>query len=166
MRLVVLSSLVVALALACVTFAVADKRAEQQIRAEYNKTVQYTLQKNIEGLLRQMTPDFLYKTREGQVLNKQTVELLMRQDFARIRQVLLRTTQIQRIQFEGNNQARVVTTERTVFTTPDERGNLRKTEIRATTRDTWVKTPQGWRVRMTEVLNEQRLVDGKPLPSR
>ncbi len=165
MRLGVLGSLLVALALGWITSAVADKRAEQQIRAEYNRTVQYTLQKNIEGLLRQMTPDFLYKTREGQVLNKQTVELLMRQDFARIRQVLLRTTQIQRIQFQGN-QARVVTTERTVFTAPDERGNLRKTEIRATTRDTWVKTPLGWRVKMTEVLNEQRLVDGKPLPSR
>ncbi|MDW8103709.1 MAG: nuclear transport factor 2 family protein [Armatimonadota bacterium] len=165
MRTTVLLPILLVFAVACPPSALADKRAEQQIRAEYEKTVRYTRQKNVDGLLRQMTADFLYKTKEGQILNKQTVELLIRQDFARIRTINLRTTQIQRIQITGNT-ARVVTRERTVFTAPDVQGKPQKVDIRATTRDTWVKTPQGWRVRMTEVLDEQRFVDGKPQPNR
>lgn len=165
MRVAILRFLLLSLVTLCSLSALADKRAEQQIRAEYAKTVRFTKQKNVEGLLRQMTPDFLYKTKEGQILSKQAVELLIRQDFARIQTVHLRTTQIQSIQVTGNI-ARAVTRERTVFTATDPQGKPTKMDIRATTRDTWVKTPQGWRVKMTEVLDEQRFVDGKPQPSR
>ncbi|MCS6950106.1 MAG: nuclear transport factor 2 family protein [Armatimonadota bacterium] len=165
MRTAALFPLLLGVVVACSLSALADKRAEQQIRAEYDKTIRFTRQKNVDGLLRQMTPDFLYKTREGQILSKQAVELLMRQDFARIQEIKVRTTQIQQMQITGNT-ARVVTRERTVFTAPDAQGKLQRVDIRATTRDTWVKTPQGWKVKMTEVLDEQRFVDGKPQPNR
>lgn len=165
MRVAILWSLLFSLVIVCSPSALADRRAEQQIRAEYDKTVRFTKQKNVDGLLRQMTPDFLYKTKEGQILNRQTVELLMRQDFARIQTIHTRTTQIQRIQVTGN-VAQVVTRERTVFTATDPQGKPVKMDLRATTRDTWVKTPQGWRVKITEVLDEQRFMDGKPQPSR
>lgn len=143
----------------------ADRRAERQIRAEYDKTVRYAKQKNVDGLLRQMTPDFLYKTRDGQVLNKQTVEMIMRQEYARYKSVDKRTTAIKRMVIRGNT-ARVTTEERIAVTVLDSQGRLRKVDNRATTRDTWVKTPQGWKVKMTEILDEATFIDGKRSSTR
>jgi ketosteroid isomerase-like protein len=143
--------------------ASADKRAERQIRAEYAKTIQYTKQKNVEGLLRQMTPDFLYKTKSGEVWNKQMVEAAMRTQYARTKSVDKRTTTIKRMEIKGNT-ARVTTEEVVAVTMLDAQGVPRKWQSKATTRDTWVKTPQGWKVKLTEVLNEQTTVDGKPQP--
>lgn len=141
----------------------ADKRAEQQIRAEYNKTIRYTKQKNVDGLLRQMTPDFLYKTKSGQVLSKQMVEMLMREQYARTKSVDKRTTTIKTMGIKGNT-AQVTTAEEAVFTILDAQGHPHKLRSVATTRDTWVKTPQGWKVKMTEVLDEKTFTDGKRQP--
>lgn len=141
----------------------ADQRAEQQIRAEYNKTIRYSKQKNVDGLLRQMTPDFLYKTKSGQVLSKQMVEMLMREQYARIKSVDKRTTTIKRMEIKGNT-ARVTTAEELVVTLMGAQGRAQKVRSVATTRDTWVKTPQGWKVKMTEILNEETFIDGKRQP--
>ncbi|GIV15283.1 MAG: hypothetical protein KatS3mg022_0718 [Armatimonadota bacterium] len=143
----------------------ADKRAERQIRAEYDRTIRYTKQKNVDGLLRQLAPDFLYKTKSGQVANKQMVELAMREQYARIKKVDKRTTTIKRMEIKGNT-AVVTTVEEAVFTTVDVQGRSHKVRNVATTRDTWVKTPQGWKVKMTEVLDEETFRDGERLPAR
>ncbi len=143
-----------------VRIALADKRAERQIRAEYDKTVLYTRKKNVEGLLRQMTPDFLYKTKRGEILNKQVVEAMMRAQYAQIQSVDKRTTRIQKMEIKGNT-ARVTTKEEMVVTIVDPQGKTHKVASKATTQDTWVKTPQGWKVKMTEVLDEETFIDGK-----
>ncbi|GBC94898.1 hypothetical protein HRbin16_00683 [bacterium HR16] len=141
----------------------ADKRAEQQIRAEYNKTTRYSKQKNVDGLIRQMAPDFLYKTKSGQVLNRQMVEMAMREQYAHVKSVDKRTTTIKKMEIKGNT-AQVTTAEEVVFTLVDVQGRRHKVRSVATTRDTWVKTPQGWKVKMTEVLNEKTFIDGKRQP--
>ncbi len=143
-----------------VAVAAADKKTERQIRAEYAKTVQYTKQKNLEGLLRQMTPDFLYKNQRGEVLNKQMVELAMRDQFRLMRSVQKRTTTIKKMEFKGNTVA-VTTEEELAFTFVDAQGKPHKAYTKASTRDTWVKTPQGWKVKMTESLKETTFIDGK-----
>ncbi len=147
-------------ALLVASVALGDKRAEREIRAEYAKTVQYTKQKNVEGLLRQMTADFLYKTPNGQVMSKQMVEQAMREQFRMIQKVDKRTTTIKRIEVKGNT-ARATTEEVLAFTFLDAQGKPHKVYTRARTRDTWVKTPQGWKVKMTEALSEETTVDGK-----
>lgn len=140
--------------------ATADKKTERQIRAEYAKTVQYTKQKNLEGLLRQMTPDFLYKTQTGGVMNKQMVESAMRDQFRMMKSVQKRTTTIKKMEFKGNTVL-VTTEEELAFTFLDTQGKPHRAYTRATTRDTWVKTPQGWKVKMTESLKETTFIDGK-----
>lgn len=138
----------------------ADKRAERQIRAEYAKTVQYSKQKNVDGLLRQMMPDFLYKTAKGQVMNRQMVEMAMREQFRLMQSIQKRTTTIKKMEIKGDT-ARVTTEEELAFTFVDAQGKPHKAYSKATTRDTWVKTPQGWKVKMTESLSETTYVDGK-----
>lgn len=138
----------------------ADKRAERQIRAEYAKTVQYMKQKNLEGLLRQMTPDFLYKTAKGEIMSKQMVEMAMREQFRLMKSVQKRTTTIKKMEFKGNTVL-VTTEEELAFTFVDAQGKPHKAYTKATTRDTWVKTPQGWKVKMTESLSETTSIDGK-----
>lgn len=140
--------------------ASADKRAERQIRAEYAKTVQYTKAKNVEGLLRQMTPDFLYKTQKGEVMSKQMVEAVMREQFALMKSIDRRKSTIKKIEVKGNT-ARVTTEEELAFTFVDAQGKPHKAHTKATTRDTWVRTQQGWKVKMTESLSETTTIDGK-----
>lgn len=160
----VLLALSLLLAVVTVRIALADKRAERQIRAEYDRTVLYYKQKNVEGLLRQMTPDFLYKTKRGEIMNKQMVEAMMRAQYAQIKSVDKRVTRIKKMDIKGNT-ARVTTEEEIAVTIADDQGKPRKVVSKATTRDTWVKTPQGWKVKMTEVLNEETFIDGKRQPS-
>lgn len=150
----------IALALAIVSAVFADKRAEREIRAEYDKTVRFVKQKNVEGLLRQMTPDFLYRTTRNQVLSKQMVEQAMREQFRMMRRVDKRETTIRRIEVKGNT-AYVTTEEVLAFTFVDAQGKPHKVYTKARTRDTWVKTPQGWKVKMTQSLSEETYVDGK-----
>jgi len=138
----------------------ADRRAEREIRAEYAKTAQFTKQKNVEGLLRQMTPDFIYKDIKGQVLSKQMVEQIMREQYRMIQRIDQRSTTIRRIEVKGKT-ARVTTDEVLAFTFKDAQGKPHKLFTKARTRDTWVKTPQGWKVKMTEALSEETYVDGK-----
>ncbi|MCS6831152.1 MAG: nuclear transport factor 2 family protein [bacterium] len=163
MRNSMLFTLSLVLAVMLVGVASADRRAERQIRAEYDKTIRYTKQKNVDGLLNQMASGFLYKTRDGQVLNKQMIEMVMRQEFARYRSIDKRTTTIKKMEIKGDT-ARVTTVERIAVTLVDPQGKLRKVENRSTTRDTWVRTPQGWKVKMTEILDEETFIDGKRQP--
>ncbi len=151
------------LAVVAVRIALADKRAAREIRAQYARTVQYSKQKNVEGLLRQMAPDFLYKAKNGNVMNKQMVEQAMRAQYALIKSVDKRTTTIKKMEIKGNT-ARVITQEELAVTLVDAQGKPHKVVSKATTRDTWVKTPQGWKVKMTEILDEQTTIDGKPQP--
>jgi len=152
------------LAVVAVRIALADKRAAREIRAQYARTVQYSKQKNVEGLLRQMAPDFLYKAKNGNVMNKQMVEQAMRAQYALIQSVDKRTTTIKKMEIKGNT-ARVITQEELAVTMVDAQGKPHKVVSKATTRDTWVKTPQGWKVKMTEILDEQTTIDGKPQPA-
>jgi len=152
------------LAVVAVRIALADKRAAREIRAQYARTVQYSKQKNVEGLLRQMAPDFLYKAKNGNVMNKQMVEQAMRAQYALIQSVDKRTTTIKKMEIKGNT-ARVITQEELAVTLVDAQGKPHKVVSKATTRDTWVKTPQGWKVKMTEILDEQTTIDGKPQPA-
>jgi ketosteroid isomerase-like protein len=152
------------LAVVAVRIALADKRAAREIRAQYARTVQYSKQKNVEGLLRQMAPDFLYKAKNGNVMNKQMVEQAMRAQYALIQSVDKRTTTIKKMEIKGNT-ARVITQEELAVTMVDAQGTPHKVVSKATTRDTWVKTPQGWKVKMTEILDEQTTIDGKPQPA-
>ncbi|GIV21118.1 MAG: hypothetical protein KatS3mg023_2869 [Armatimonadota bacterium] len=156
----VLLALSLVLMVVTVRIALADRRAERQIRAEYDKTVFYAKQKNVEGLLRQMAPDFLYRTKRGEILNKQMVEAMMRAQYAQIKSVDKRTTRIQKMDIKGNT-ARVTTQEEIAVTIVDAQGKPHKVVSRATTRDTWIRTPQGWKVKMTEVLDEETFIDGK-----
>jgi vacuolar-type H+-ATPase subunit B/Vma2 len=138
----------------------ADKRAEREIRAGYDRIVQYTKQKNVEGLLRMMTPDFMYRTRRGMVMSKQMVEMAMREHYARIQSVKKRTTSIRKMEFQGKT-VRVTTAEEFVAIILDPLGQPHEHVNRATTRDTWVKTPQGWKIKMTEILEEETFIDGR-----
>ena len=152
------------LAVVALRIALADKRAAREIRAQYARTVQYSKQKNVEGLLRQMAPDFLYKAKNGNVMNKQMVEQAMRAQYALIQSVDKRTTTIKKMEIKGNT-ARVITQEELAVTMVDAQGKPHKVVSKATTRDTWVKTPQGWKVKMTEILDEQTTIDGRPQPA-
>jgi len=75
-----------------------------------------------------------------------------------------RTTTIEKMEIKGNT-ARVITQEELAVTMVDAQGKPHKVVSKATTRDTWVKTPQGWKVKMTEILDEQTTIDGRPQPA-
>lgn len=156
----VLLALSILLAITLVRPVFADKRAAREIRAEYDRILRYTKQKNVEGLLRMMTPDFLYKTQRGTVMSKQAVEMAMRDHYARVQSVKKRATTIKKMEFRGNT-VRVTTAESFVAIMLDSLGKPHEYVNRATTRDTWVKTPQGWKIKMTEILSEETFIDGK-----
>jgi hypothetical protein len=68
------------------------------------------------------------------------------------------------LQVKGN-QVVVVFNDRTAGMMPDPRDDERvhKMVMTSTTRETWVKTPEGWMTRMSEVLSSRTLLNGKPV---
>lgn len=160
MKAILFTTLLSVLAVVAASAAPVDRKTQQQIRSEYEKITSYTKRKNVEGLLRQMTPDFLYVDEKKRVMSRQFVEMQMRQQFAATKSVDGRSTSIKKME-KVQGAVRVTTQEYLALTLVDAQGIPRKVVNRASTVDTWVKTSDGWKIKKTQVLKSELFIDGK-----
>jgi hypothetical protein len=64
------------------------------------------------------------------------------------------------------NQAAVLYKGHTTAVADDPQANTHKIEAMTTVRDTWVKTPEGWKTRLSEILASKTLLDGREFKIR
>lgn len=142
--------------------AYAQKSEEKPIRAIYAKLDALYRKKDVAKLMKMLTPDATYKEVSGKTMNYKEMDTLMRQQLAAIQSIDAFKTTIKKLTVKGTT-AKSETSMTLKGKVTDPQGKMHAMTSMSTTRDTWTKTPQGWRIKMIEALTDKVLMDGKPV---
>jgi hypothetical protein len=106
------------------------------------------------------TTDFRMRLENGKTLSREDAAEAMEDEAMAAARFIGQEIRILKLTLKGS-AAIAVYKDRTTAVVDDPQGNTHKIVALSTTRDTWVKTPEGWKARLTEVLSSKTLLDGK-----
>jgi ketosteroid isomerase-like protein len=155
---VILSVAIVAIAPA---HADANSKIQPQIQTNYNQINAAFVRRDIQGATALFTPDYVSINPEGE---KQTLAEFREHYsnlFARFNIKLTSnkaTIKTIAVNSSGLDVAIEQKTEGTI-------AGFNKIIINQTSRDSWLKTPQGWRLKQTKILTSQTTFNGKTFKS-
>jgi hypothetical protein len=135
------------------------RRELEALYGQYSKALRrddsgYSLKR---WFLDHTTEDFLLKQDGKKLSREEAAEKLEEQAIARFTGYDYR---IVSLTVKGK-EAVVLYKDKATAILEDAAENKHKIVAYSTTRDVWVKTPEGWMTRLTEVLNSKTLVNGK-----
>lgn len=147
------------------TMAHADARSELQ--TIYNGLLQAYKKQDFAHFMKYQAADFKMKLPDGKVINKQQanadmkrgMEMRAKMKNAPMPKIGLR---VQSVVPKGNTAVATVATTASM-SRKDPQGKSHTFSSMSTERHTWVKSPQGWKVRLIEPLKSTALMDGKPI---
>jgi ketosteroid isomerase-like protein len=154
-----LSSAVISVAIVTLHPAHAETNAKIQaiVQTNYNQINAAFVRKDIKGATAYFTPDYVSISPEGE---KQTLaEFRNHYDnlFNRFKiQLTSNKTTIKNIEIDAN-EIDVAIEQKTEGTV----AGFNKIVINQTSRNLWLKTPQGWRLKQSKILNSQTTFNGK-----
>jgi ketosteroid isomerase-like protein len=139
----------------------ADDIARREIQAQYDRLSEAFSREDLETVLSFRTPDFQTIGPDGRHLNYAEMADYSRGWFELNEPPIDVRIMIQEIEMRGPDEAAV-----TVFQEGSRRqrveGTLRTVRHSVIQRETWVRTPAGWKVRMVDQVRDQkRWVDGE-----
>jgi hypothetical protein len=141
----------------------ADGRdARRELEAKYAKVSEAYRKKDIGAFMENKTPDFTGKSLNGVVRTREQVEAGVRQRMERIRKLNYLKIKIEKLTV-GDGVAVAITSQEFSRVVADAQGVERTVVSKGTRhRDTWVKTPAGWKMKSVEELTQGReIVDGR-----
>jgi hypothetical protein len=141
-----------------------DRSVRRELEALYNQSNRLLKQNQKYALKRffldHTTDDFRLKLETGKTLSREDAAADMEEGAMAVAQFTGQEFRILTLAVNGS-QAVVLYKDRTTALLPDAQGNTHKLVSASTTRDTWVKTPEGWKTRLTEIVSSKTLLDGK-----
>jgi len=146
-----------------------DQEVRKELRSVYAMYIRANVAKNagpsLQFLNDSVTPDFVTTGAMGSRTRQRLMhELKSRQPWEPARAIWLHINQLK---VHGNTAIALVTggatrDSRNPKFTGDPSGKLHRFVTRTTHRDTWVKTPTGWKVKREQELSVKLTCDGKP----
>jgi hypothetical protein len=106
------------------------------------------------------TEDYVMKQAGGKKATREEVAEIMDSGPMAMMQFTAYSYKILKLTVKGD-QAIVHYKDQGTAVVPDPQGRPRKIVVSNTARDTWVKTPEGWKTRYSESLGSKTLLDGK-----
>jgi hypothetical protein len=144
-----------------------DRTVRRDLDAIYAKYVQAAKQKEktaLKQFIQQYTvADFQQKVPGGRTLNRAQVTAMMTEGPAAGTRIVDEQLKIHQLAVKGN-VAVMTYNDQTTAIVADQQGKSHKIVSTSTSRDTWVKKPAGWKMRLSEVLQAKTMMDGKPVP--
>jgi len=111
------------------------------------------------------TEDFKMKEPSGKTMTGQQVQEMMKAQLAMVKKIT--ESKISITKFEQKGDTAVVTTKMVLageLMPMDEKDKkVHKLQSTTTSRDHWVKTKKGWKVKLVEALTDKTTIDGKPM---
>jgi hypothetical protein len=139
--------------------------ARKQIQAIYNevnalvkKQEYYAVKQHI---LQHTTEDFIHKEKGGKKLSREDSAEMSERAIFGVSKFTTVVSRITSLAIKGSDVI-VVFADTTAFLVPGGGGSSRRVSVSSTNRDTWVKTEEGWKTRLSETLTSKTLVNGKP----
>lgn len=125
-------------------------QARQMLSDLYARYRQAVRRKDLAGTLSFLTDDYTVQS-GGSALPRWEVEKGLRTDFARTRSIDKWDMTIQDVAAHGSTLVVVLRENRSALVT-DAQGQTRRVNSTDRMRDTWVKTPKGWKTQKTEII--------------
>jgi Domain of unknown function (DUF4440) len=143
-----------------------DPAVRRELEANYATYVRAVKQKDKAPLKQYVekytVSGFRQKMPDGRTLDRDQVITMLTQGMGAAR-IVDEQLKIGKVSVKGS-EAVVEYTERTTAVSPDPQGGSHRIVASSTSRDTWVRTPGGWKLRLSEILAAKTLMDGKPVP--
>lgn len=143
-----------------------DRTVRRDLDAIYAKYVQAAKRKEktaLKQFIQQYTvADFQQKIPGGRTLNRAQVTAMMTEGPAADVRIVDEHLKIRKLSVKGN-EAVATYTDQSTAVVADPQGKSHRIVSTSTSRDTWVKTPRGWKMRLSEVLQAKTMMDGKPV---
>lgn len=139
-----------------------DAAARKAIEVQYAKMASAMKHKDMAMLKSTATADFTMKMPGQPTVNMQQAEAMMKQQFAMMPSIEEVSVHIDKLTVKGST-AIALASEKMRATTKGPDGKTHQFADSSTARDTWVKTPRGWRCKFDDNLTEHSTLDGKPV---
>jgi Domain of unknown function (DUF4440) len=143
-----------------------SKPVRRALEEQYARLAQANRDKNLAALLALRSPDFTAKLPNGQVWNYEQAAAYSRAAFEQVQSIISLTNDIQTIEVHGNEAVAIVHQQWSRMQI--KAGKLRRVDTSAVQRETWVNTPEGWRLKLVDEVHPGAwYVDGKRIdPSK
>lgn len=137
-----------------------SKPVRRALEEQYEKIAQANFNKDLAALLALRTPDFSAITPSGERWNAEQLANYSKVAFEQVQYTISLTNTIDTIELNGNEAAAVVHQQWSRMQM--KKGKLRRVDTSAIQRETWVNTPQGWRLKLVDDVHPGAwYVDGK-----
>ncbi|MGH9875148.1 MAG: hypothetical protein ACRD9S_22055 [Pyrinomonadaceae bacterium] len=146
-----------------------NKRLKREIKALYAKQVEIGNKRDVKAIMEFNTPDYSVKLLNGNTLSRKQLEQAMTRYFTSGQLVRQISFGYRVLGITVNGEDVIVLVEQKDKRIQMRRdGNPHKVEANVIHRDTWIKTTEGWKRRLTEEVQQTKFtVDGKPVdPSK
>lgn len=143
-----------------------DGAIRKELEAKYKALERAFQQKDEKAMWSMTTPDYAVKQPDGRVLTREMLEPGFKQQMAMSHDVKW-PRKITKLTVE-EDRAIATVDGRFAAKIDGAGGKKQQMLLVATTRDTWVKTPDGWKLQLSEVQKNHVTIDGKtagPPPS-
>ena len=129
--------------------------------AEYAKFAEAVRKKDFDAMFAPYAPDFQAREPTGQVLNREQLFSYLRNGYARVKETIHTSNTILRLVVCGEDEA-TATVLQQWYRMQMMAGKLRRMETNVVQNLHWVKTPDGWKLRVVdEIRSGAAFVDGK-----
>jgi len=137
-----------------------SKPVRQALEAQYAKIAEAQKNEDIEALRRLRTPDFTVEMPGGETWDLEQSLNYSRRGFEQVEFTILISNTIESLDVHGDVAVAVVQQRWSRMQT--KQGALRRVETTAVQRETWVETPDGWKLRLIDDIHPGAwYVDGK-----
>jgi ketosteroid isomerase-like protein len=138
----------------------ADEGVREELQAAYARAGQAYREKDAAALMQMVTPDFIQRMPDGQVVPYDVAEAGLKEWLATADKVTDYAVQIGALTVKGNEAVAAVE-ENVSMTFADPSGRPHERVMANTSQVTWIRLGDGWQIRQTEYLAARITIDGK-----
>jgi len=137
-----------------------SKPVRRALEAQYAKIAEAQKNKDIDALRSLRTSDFTVKMPNGETWDLETSLNYSKRGFEQVQSISSISNTIESLNVNGNEAVAVVHQQWSRMQTM--KGKLRRVETSAVQRETWVNTPDGWKLKLIDDVRPGAwIVDGK-----
>jgi ketosteroid isomerase-like protein len=137
-----------------------DAAVRAELQAAYARAGQAYRKKDAAALMQMVTPDFIQRMPDGQVIPYDAAEAGLTEWLATADRVTDYSVRIRALTVKGN-QAVANVEENVAMTFADPAGRPHERVMANTSLVTWVRLGDGWQIRQTEYLAARIMIDGQ-----
>jgi hypothetical protein len=138
----------------------------EAIYAQYNRLTQQDERYELRRFfLEHTTGDYRLKSTQGWTMSREDAAANLKTGQGAAFRFTGHEYQMLKLAVKGS-QGVVLYKERTTAMLDDPQGNTHQLVTSGTARDTWVRTPEGWKSRLSELLTSKTLLDGREIKLR